>query len=149
MSYDQSYGSNRYNKEERGGWYCTNPKKHDENQQHHATDKPHVHRAERNEQEPMRQPDARQLRPKSMLNPSMNAPAPVVKKNNLVKAVTIILLWIIFVPIMLAILCVIFSYEDSNNQEEYYDEYYDEDISTSEQDSLFFDDDTSASTIIL
>ena len=54
MGYNKSDESSKYNKEERGGWYCTNPKKHDEGHQHHATDAPHSHPAERNEQQPDR-----------------------------------------------------------------------------------------------
>ncbi len=63
MPYDKSEGSRRYNKEERGGWYCTNPKKHDEALLHHAVEEPHVHRAERNDVDPVRQPEARRSRP--------------------------------------------------------------------------------------
>lgn len=59
MEYNKSEDSKRYNKEERGGWYCTNPKKHDEGNMHHGANEPHEHRAERNDQETQRQPEAR------------------------------------------------------------------------------------------
>lgn len=62
MAYIKSDGSDRYNKQERGGWYCTNPKKHEEQETHHAAHEPHEHRAERNDSEPIRQPKARQTR---------------------------------------------------------------------------------------
>lgn len=51
MSYDKSDGSRRYNREERGGWYCTNPQKHDEGSKHHAQNEKHDHHAERNDNE--------------------------------------------------------------------------------------------------
>ena len=62
MAYNKSDNSNKYNKEERGGWYCTNPKKHDELEQHHSADEPHVHRAERNDKETVRQPESKAKR---------------------------------------------------------------------------------------
>jgi len=49
MSYDKSDGSSHYNRNERGGWYCTNPKKHDDANQHHDHNQDHDHRPNRNE----------------------------------------------------------------------------------------------------
>lgn len=54
MAYNQDDGTGRYNKSERGGWYCTNPKKHDDNNAHHAAGHSHDHHAERNDQSPNR-----------------------------------------------------------------------------------------------
>ena len=62
MAYNQSDESNHYNKQERGGWYCTNPKRHDESHQHHAEDDPHEHSAARKEDIPDRQPESKQSR---------------------------------------------------------------------------------------
>lgn len=54
MGYNKNDDSGQYNKSERGGWYCTNPKKHDEASAHHASGKPHEHKAERNDSQPKR-----------------------------------------------------------------------------------------------
>lgn len=62
MSYNKSDGTRQYNKEERGGWYCTNPKKHEESHEHHGADEPHEHRAERHDSQPNREPEAKQTR---------------------------------------------------------------------------------------
>lgn len=56
MAYDKSSDTGGYNKDERGGWYCTNPKKHEEGNHHHQNNEPHNHRPERNESQPTRQP---------------------------------------------------------------------------------------------
>lgn len=77
MPYDKSEGTRRYNKEERGGWYCTNPKKHDEGLQHHGAEAPHEHRAERNDVDPVRQPEARHGRP--IRKPEMPKVEPIRK----------------------------------------------------------------------
>lgn len=52
--YNKSEDSARYNRQERGGWYCTNPKKHDESHQHHPDGQDHAHPAERNDSQPNR-----------------------------------------------------------------------------------------------
>lgn len=54
MGYNKNDESGKYNKSERGGWYCTNPKKHDDGNQHHGANEQHEHRAERNDREPER-----------------------------------------------------------------------------------------------
>lgn len=70
MSYDKSDGTGQYNRDERGGWYCTNPKKHDEGHQHHAAEAEHDHRAERHDVDPQRNPEARtSARPKPQPKP--------------------------------------------------------------------------------
>lgn len=79
MAYLKNDGSDRYNKQERGGWYCTNPKKHEDMETHHAAHEPHEHRAERNDAEPVRQPKARQTRQPvqpSAVPPTADRPTP-------------------------------------------------------------------------
>lgn len=61
--YDKSDGSRAYNKNERGGWYCTNPRKHHDTQLHHGSDEPHNHTAKRNDSQPRRQPESRTKQP--------------------------------------------------------------------------------------
>lgn len=131
MSYNKSDESSQYNKDERGGWYCTNPKKHEDSQQHHAADEPHVHRAERNDFEPKRQPQARPVRQKPIIEQPVNPmPVPEKKKKTGCQIAIIILIWSILMPLILgAIINACFN-DDSDNQEEDYYEYYDEDSSS-------------------
>lgn len=144
MSYNKTDGSSQYNKEERGGWYCTNPKRHEENQQHHAADEPHVHHAERNDIEPQRQPQARPVRPArpASQKPTIEepvSPKPVTdkKKKTGCQIAIIILIWTIVMPFIISAILTMFLDDDSDSQEEDYYEYYDENLEPEESDSLF------------
>lgn len=129
MSYNKSDGSKRYNKEERGGWYCTNPKRHEENQQHHAADEPHVHHAERNDNEPERQPQARQIRQKRTVEEPVNPmTVPDQKKRTGCQIAIFIIIWSIMIPLIIAIISNILFDDDNDSQDEDYYEYYEEDI---------------------
>ena len=140
MSYNKSDESSRYNKEERGGWYCTNPKRHEDNQQHHAANEPHVHHAERNDIEPERQPQARQVRQNRPIEePVSPKPGPDQKKTGC-KIALIMLIWSIMIPLIVVVISNIFFDDDNDSQEEEYYEYYDEDIDPEELDTLFVDD---------
>ena len=139
MSYNKSDNSSNYNKEERGGWYCTNPKKHDEQEMHHGADEPHTHRAERNDAETVRQPESRARRseadnaagrqqhrnPFEIPNPSnTEEPKPANKtKKTCLGCIVLILLGPFLMAIIAALIETIAG--DQSSDEEYYEEYID------------------------
>lgn len=163
MPYNKSDGSRQYNKEERGGWYCTNPKKHEENHEHHSADEPHNHRAERNDSFPNREPKARQQRkplfeeifePKTE-NPKTSRPStPKVaipqfsndepkkqKKNGCGCGCFRVVFWFVIAAIVSKACGSIFDETDDeyNNDSEviYYDE--DSDTETADESTLLFE----------
>lgn len=116
-----------YNKDERGGWYCTNPKKHEESELHHAANEPHEHSAERNDRAPERQPDARLSRQGSS---AKNGPLSDGKKKLMVKAIMIVLFWSVIIPLIFICIAAINSNDGSGDEDWEYEEYYEDEFDT-------------------